>query len=189
MAGSGPAGPFVALTLGRRGVRVLVLDKGEDVDDSPRAMAFQLCAVAEMMKIGIYDDVKAACIPDAIISWWRARTDGFDHKYLATISTRDSVKSGGDTRDVLSGINIGQDVLTRILLKHLARHSNAEVQWKHAVVDLTEIDGQVRVTYEIDSPTGGTPQQQSITTDWLFGADGDKSMVRKRLPVDFEGFT
>lgn len=109
MAGSGPAGLFVALSLARKGIRVLVLDKGEDVDESPRAMAFQPCAVAEMMEIGIYGYVQAACIPDATISLWTARTDESEHKYQATISTRDSVKSDYDEKDVLPGINIGQD--------------------------------------------------------------------------------
>lgn len=186
VAGAGPAGLLAALTLARRGISVLVLERGEEVDDSPRAMAFQPCAVAEMIEIGIFDDVKAACIPDATISWWRARTDDSPHRHLATISTTDNVKNGSDKP--LSGINIGQDVLSRILLKHLGQYSNAKVLWKHAVVGLEDLGGSVTVKYQLNGQ-GTDGSQHSILAEWLIGADGARSAVRKSLGVEFEGFT
>lgn len=185
--GAGPVGLLVALTLAKRGIRVSVLEKGIDVDDSPRAMAFQPCAVAEMMELGIFDDVQAACIPDATISWWRARTDDCDHRHLATISTSDNVDRGTEKK-ALSGINIGQDVLSRILLKHLTNYPNAKVFWKHAVVDLVERDERVQVNYQ--SGTSKEPvSQYALVADWVIGADGARSAVRKSLGVGFEGFT
>ncbi|KEF59441.1 uncharacterized protein A1O9_04285 [Exophiala aquamarina CBS 119918] len=186
VAGAGPVGLLAALTLARRAISVLVLEKGEDVDDSPRAMAFQPCAVAEMIELGIYDDVKVACIPDATISWWRARTEDSHHRHLATISTSDNVKNGAEKP--LSGLNIGQDVLSRILLKHLTQYSNAKVLWKHAVVGLEDMGGHVKVRYQLDSQ-GTDALQQSILAKWLIGADGARSAVRKSLAVGFEGFT
>jgi 2-polyprenyl-6-methoxyphenol hydroxylase-like FAD-dependent oxidoreductase len=185
VAGAGPVGLLVALTLARRGIRVHVLDKGDDVDDSPRAMAFQPCAVAEMIELGIFDNVKSACIPDATISWWRAKTEEAIHRHLATISTYDNVKNGAET--ALSGLNIGQDVLSRILLKHLNQCAGAKVFWKHAVVDVVELDEHVQVKYEANS--GEEAQQHSLLTQWLIGADGARSAVRKSLGVRFEGFT
>jgi len=186
VAGAGPAGLIAALTLAKRGINVVVLDKGVDVDDSPRAMAFQPCAVAEMIEVGIMDDVKAACIPDATISWWRARTDESPHKHLATISTTDNLENG--TEKPLSGINIGQDILSRILLKHLNKLPNAKVLWKHAVTGLEDLGGSVKVNYEVTGD-GAEASQHSIVADWLIGADGARSAVRKSLGVGFEGFT
>ena len=186
VAGAGPVGLFVALTLARKGIEVLVLDKGPDVDDSPRAMAFQPCAVAEMMELGIFDDVQAECIPDATISWWRARTDESEHQHLATISTRDGLT--GRSGDALSGLNIGQDRLSWILLKHLGTLSNAQVRWSHGVVDMQQLDEHVKVTYEVDL-SDGRAAEESVLADWLIGADGARSTVRRRLGVGFEGFT
>lgn len=187
VVGAGPVGLLVALTLARRSIKVTILEKCADVDDSPRAMAFQPCAVAEMMELGIFDDVQAACIPDATISWWRARTDETDHKHLATISTSDNVKSDTEKK-ALSGLNIGQDVLSRILLQHLSRLTNVEVLWNHTVVDLVQMDELVQVNYQL-MISDKVASEHSLIADWVIGADGARSAVRKSIGVGFEGFT
>ncbi|KAL6252574.1 hypothetical protein RBB50_000293 [Rhinocladiella similis] len=187
VAGGGPVGLFAALTLARKGVSVVVLDKADGVDTSPRAMAFQPCAIAEMVELGIYDDVKKECISDAVISWWRARTDesGDDNpKHLATISTRDILEHNPE--GALAGLNIGQDALSHILLKHLAGYPHAAVHWGHEVVGITDNSGGlVDVTYKkVNNGSAST-----MSSDWVIAADGGRSTVRKLLNVPFEGFS
>lgn len=197
VAGGGPVGLFAALTLARKGVSVVVLDKADGVDTSPRGMAFQPCAIAEMIESGIYeDDVKKQCISDAVISWWRARTDesigtDADPKHLATISTRDILEKNPE--NALAGLNIGQDVLSHILLKHLATYPHAAVHWGHEVVGIKQQNtdnGGVEVTYKVvDGSSSSSSTTQTISTQWVIAADGGRSTVRKLLDVPFEGFS
>ncbi|KAJ9604226.1 hypothetical protein H2200_011060 [Cladophialophora chaetospira] len=186
VAGAGPVGLFAALTLARKGVSVLVFDKADGVDTSPRAMAFQPCAISEMIELGVFDDVQAQCIPDATISWWRARTDDSEHQHLATISTRDSLE--GDFQQALSGLNTGQDLLSYILLKHLHLLPNATVLWRREVVDILQRDGDIQVTCKVKGPEHSSATETTLA-DWFIAADGGKSTVRKLLNIPFEGFT
>ena len=186
VVGAGPVGLFTALALAQQGVEVVVVDREQDVDDTPRAMAFQPCALGEMIEIGIFDEVYAASVKDATISWWKARTDDADHQHLVTIATKDGLVSA--TAVALAGLNLPQSDLCRIILKHLERYANVNVLWAHSVIDLEQTTESANLTVHHETEAG-TAEEKTFTANWVIGADGGSSAIRKLAQVGFEGFT
>ncbi len=62
IVGPGPVGLFAALGLARRGLEVVVLDRGDGPVDAPRAAAYHFPVVEVMAELGILDDALAADI-------------------------------------------------------------------------------------------------------------------------------
>ncbi|EXJ80943.1 hypothetical protein A1O3_07231 [Capronia epimyces CBS 606.96] len=209
VVGAGPVGAFTALLLAHSGIQVTLVEANSDVDSSPRAMAFQPCALAELVEAGIYDEVLEHSVRDAVISWWRAGL-GAEKKHVATIATKEG------REPFLTGLNCAQSVVTKILLSHLAKEPSASIHFGHRVVGVVEKEGeedgdgdtnrQVVVTLEHTLPQPKTNHldeveveaqaaeknqtlQTQIRASWLVGADGGRSTVRTAAGIAFEGFT
>lgn len=58
IVGAGPVGLTTATNIAKQGIKVLVLERWDKVDQSPRAASYQPCAQAELMETGTYDDVR-----------------------------------------------------------------------------------------------------------------------------------
>jgi 2-polyprenyl-6-methoxyphenol hydroxylase-like FAD-dependent oxidoreductase len=72
------------------------------------------------------------------------------------------------------------------LVRHLAERAHrlgAEIRWSHEVTDLKQDDGGVAV--EVSGPAGTC----RLDARFLVGADGGKSLVRKKAGIDFVGST
>ena len=80
-------------------------------------------------------------------------------------------------------LHLEQHRLTPIQLDILRRGGGDDIRFGHQVTDFTQRDDGVSVTVEADGA------EQIIDASWLIGADGGRSVVRKVLDVEFEGFT
>ncbi len=68
IVGGGPVGVFTALILARNGIKIMLMEERNEVDTAPRAMAFQPCALAEIVEAGVYEDVYQNSVKEAVIS-------------------------------------------------------------------------------------------------------------------------
>lgn len=85
------------------------------------------------------------------------------------------------------GVQLEQCEVCEIILKHLAKYSNVQVVFGIALVTVEQDSGGVVSTYEREGKTdSGVLQHKS---NFLIGADGGKSTVRKQLQIPLEGFT
>jgi 3-(3-hydroxy-phenyl)propionate hydroxylase len=174
VAGAGPVGVLNALGLARAGVEVTVLERGEAVAQSPRAMVYHWSVLDGLERLGVYDDAVGA---------------GFlkqDYAYRLH-RTGDEVRYGLQSLEGLvrhpHNLHLGQNVLVEVALRHLAAYPHARVLWGHEVTGVTQDDDGVRVT----AATGAG--DVVLRADWLVAADGARSAVRDSLGIAFEGMT
>jgi 2-polyprenyl-6-methoxyphenol hydroxylase-like FAD-dependent oxidoreductase len=173
VVGAGPVGLTTATNLAKLGVPVLVLERHHKVDQSPRAASYQPCAQAELLEAGTLEDVKRESIINDILSFW------VKGERVAYVEKRE----GGQIFP--AGINCPQPMLAQILLEHLTTRYTSRVRFNQKVIQISQDDEKVTVvTVEAE-----TSRQTKYTCDWLVGADGAGSSVRKLLDIPFDGFS
>lgn len=174
IAGAGPVGALNALGLAKAGIPVVLMERGECVAESPRAMVYHWSVLDGLERLGVLEDAVAK---------------GFvkqDYTYKV-FKTGEEIKFGlqalaGKVRHP-HNLHLGQNELVKIALQHLEQYPHATVLWGTKVLDVEQDQDQVRVRVD----RGGT--QETITGDWLIGADGAGSAVRHALGIEFDGIT
>ena len=177
--GSGPVGLFTAINLAQLGAKTLVLERGDGIDQTPRATSYQPCVMAEMVECGILEDVKKKSMVNNIISFWVGR--GPEKERVSYVEKLEGGKL------FPAGLNCGQPILTQTILDHvLAHHSqHTSVRFSQRLEALSQTDSTVKVVCRDPK----TAQTTTYTCDWLIGADGAGSTVRKLLDIPFDGFS
>lgn len=174
IVGAGPSGLILALQLARAGVQCTLLDSGDAVDERPRAAHYMPCAVAEMRKAGVLDDVRAQGIIPGNICWRK-----LDHSILAEM--RDS--SQRSSPDALTVLPLGD--LGKLLVEHAGRYPDLAIHWGHKAESFEETAQFVAVR-----GTKSNGETFEYSGDYLCGTDGGNSTIRKLLfGSKFEGKT
>ena len=176
VVGAGPVGLTVTLFLARAGVSVILVEALTDIDDSPRAMAYGAPAVLELERLGVADDARAIGMEPSDYDF-RIRWITLDNRPIASFSNTDDPNSP-------KPVICGQFQLARIVQRHIAPYPNVKILFSHKVVEINETGECATVTCETD-----TVNKVSLTADYVVGADGARSTVRKLMDVEFEGFT
>ncbi|GAB04541.1 FAD-dependent oxidoreductase [Gordonia amarae] len=174
VAGAGPTGLLNALGLARQGVRVTVVERFPEIPSAPRAPLYHWSVLEGLERLGVLEDALAA---------------GFtkqDYEYRVR-ETGEIVAYGlqcleGHVKYPFN-LHLGQHRLAEIALQHLERYDNARVLFGHKVTGVSQDDGGVDVTVWSDAG------EHTLHAQWLIGADGAQSAVRKALPVEFDGMT
>lgn len=175
VAGAGPVGLVTALKIARAGIPVLVLDSEPDIIRWPRAVVYHAPTVEMLDKLGLLDELKIAGI---LKQDYQFRT--VDGKVLAAPSM--SVLTPQDTAYPYN-LHMPQHELARVILKNLLAIPGAEVRWNTRVTGLTQDANGVTLTIEADGAS------DELRCDWLVGADGGSSTVRRALGLSFDGYT
>ncbi|EXJ66704.1 uncharacterized protein A1O5_10375 [Cladophialophora psammophila CBS 110553] len=149
------------------------------VDQPPRATSYQPCVLAEMQETGVLEDVKEKSTINNVLSYWIGK--GPEKKRVAYVEKRE----GGEMFP--SGINCGQPILAATILEHLlTRYPDyTQVRFNQNVETISQSASTLTVTCR-------NPQTEEVTTytsEWLVGAEGASSTVRKLLGIEFEGFS
>jgi 3-(3-hydroxy-phenyl)propionate hydroxylase len=175
IAGGGPVGLFCALILGKRGIDVRLFDINNELQLDPRAATTHPATLEVLAKEDLVEEMKAVGLVAPIFQFWD-RVKGelvaeFDHSVLAS-----------DT-DFPYVVQCEQFKTTAILLARLKQLPNVEVNFSHEVVGLEQAPTSVTITVRADG------KDKKISGDYLIGADGARSVVRKASEIEFVGFT
>ncbi len=176
IAGAGPVGLVLALSLAGRGHRVLVVEKLVDLLDQVRRAGTIHAATLEMLDdIGLYEHLERRGLVAPLVHYWD-RGDPepiavFDHAVLA-----------GDTR-FPHALQCDRLKLIEEALKMASDTDLIEVRVGTELVGF-EHDGD-SVTAVTETADG---ERQALRGTHLVGCEGAHSVVRKQLGIDFEGF-
>lgn len=174
IAGAGPVGTVMATLLARAGIDVIVLEAGEDCAQDMRASTFHPPTLEMLDEIGITPMLLERGLK-APVYHWRDRRSG-------EVIEFDLTEIGDRTRYPFR-IQCEQYHLSRALASGLEQYPNASVRFGHRLLSFEQDEQGVAIAAE-------TPYSVAhFRADWLIGADGANSLVRKWLGTEFDGFT
>ncbi len=167
-------GLVAALALAEKGVPVVLLECATEIPHDLRAGTFHPPTVEMLDRLSIGSELLAQGIK--VPEWQiRDRRTGVVAQFdLGMIA---------DQTPYPFRLHCEQHKLSEIAFRALSRYSNARVLFGHRCTGFTQdADG---VTVKVASDGG----DMEIRGSYLIGADGARSIVRKTLDVEFEGFT
>ncbi len=174
VAGAGPVGTVMATLLARAGFDTILIEAGDDCAQDLRASTFHPPTLEMLDAIDITPTLLSRGLK-APIYHWRDRQSGeaiaFDLTELSDV-TRYPFR-----------IQCEQYHLSRALAAGLEEQPHAEVRFGRKLLSFDDDGAGVSVFVE------GPTEVEEIRADWLIGADGANSLVRKWLGIEFDGFT
>ena len=173
IVGAGPVGLMIANTLGLYGVRVLLIEKLEQIIDYPRAIGLDDESLRVFQAVGLADEVVPHTTPH---HWMRFVTAG--GRCFASIEPRTD-EFGWSRRNAFH-----QPLADQTLYQGLKRFPQISVLFGHGVTSFSQDEKGVALTIE-----NGQGVQREVRAAYLVGSDGGNSFIRRTLNVAFEGRT
>jgi len=173
IVGAGPVGLTLANLLGLHGVAAVVIERNAALSDVPKALMIDDEYFRLLDTLGLADDFKPHCAFPVGVKYYSMF--GFPIAHVGGHFTANRFAA----RSV-----IWQPALEEVLLRNLERFPGTVVRFRHVLEDVVErADG---IGARIRDPDG---ESYDLVADFLIGADGARSTVRKLLDIAFEGTT
>src|SRR5699024_4157484 len=174
IAGAGPIGMTLAMGLAVDGHNVTVYEKGEQLAEESRASTFHPSILDQLDTYGVVDDMlrEGLKVPDF---QYRERHGGIIAKF--------NFEAISDVTKFPYRVQLEQSRLTRIVLNNIENYPNANVEFNTLVEGISM--GDDSVTAQLNA--NGSPREEMF--DFVVGADGASSAVRKSLGIEFYGKT
>lgn len=174
IAGAGPVGLVSALVLGRAGIRVTVLESAAALNADLRASTFHPPTLDMLARYGLTDSLIAQGLV-ARYTQQRDRVEGL-------IAEFDMQLLQGDT-DFPFRLQCEQWKLTQLIKTQLDQLPDVSLRFSTRLTAVSQTADGVQVSLDTEGQT------DQLDGDYLIGADGAWSAVRRSLGIEFEGFT
>jgi 2-polyprenyl-6-methoxyphenol hydroxylase-like FAD-dependent oxidoreductase len=175
VAGAGPVGLLVALSLARENIPVTILEALPAIEASPRAMVYQPVAVRELERAGVLDELRKISTQGRKICWRKTRTGEVIAELERTVTPDYPYEN----------LVVGQHDLARVILEHLRTFECAKILYGQRVLAVDQSDKEC-IVVTTEGPGG---KKETFKASYLVGADGGRSSVRRLCDIAFEGFT
>lgn len=173
IVGAGPSGLMMAAQLLRYGIQPVIIDSKDGPTTHTKAVAVQARSLEIYRQLGLIDQV----LRDGQIA--AGVTFNEDGKQKASLSFHNI----GEDDTLYPYVFIyPQSKNERVLLDYLTQHA-CPVYWNTSLVSLDQQAGYVTAKLKDDN------KEYTLTCDWVIGADGAHSQVRKEMQVAFKGET
>src|SRR2546421_1078322 len=172
VAGAGPVGSVAALACARFGHRVTLLEAQERIDDAPRASTTQPPTLEILAQLGLIDEYIAQGLVSRTFQFWdrptRRLVAEFDFERLKDETAFPFV------------VQTEQHKLANMGIERLRAMANAQVHRATKVAEVSQSN---------DAAVVRTESGEEFAADYVIACDGGSSIVRKRLGIEFEGYT
>ena len=175
VVGAGPVGMVTALALHRHDVKVTVLESENGPVTDQRAASLHPPTLTMLDALGVTRSI----VPRGLIS----PIYKFHDRVTGDVVAEFDLSSLADELPFPFVLQYEQYKLTRDISERYRSISDFDVRFTHTVVDVRQDADHVDVTVE------GCDGRQAIQCDYLVGADGGRSTVRRSQGIAFEGFT
>ena len=174
IVGAGPCGTTIANLLGVYGVRTIIIDRAPAVIDYPRGVGVDDESLRVFQACGLGRQVHADMIQNQALIWF----DSHQTK-LAEIAPSGQPFGWPRRNSFL------QPMLEAKLREGLTRFDHVQLLVERELVGLRETESGVEA--HIVSAADGS--EETITAQYVIGADGGRSTVRKLIGAVLEGST
>ncbi|HEX2544136.1 MAG TPA: FAD-dependent monooxygenase [Ramlibacter sp.] len=183
IVGAGPVGLALAIELGHRGVRCLVVERNDRVGYAPRAKTTNVRTREHLRRWGIADQLRAASplgvyYPSNVL--FVTRMAGRE------ITRFDNALYCGPGRSPLYAEHaqwIPQYTVEEVLRAHAQSLPGVEIRFNCELRGFEQDGDGVRV--QLHDKAGNA--ESTVATDFLVGADGARSTVRERIGARMQG--
>ena len=189
IAGGGPCGLMLAIELGRRGIRCLLVDAKPGTVFNPQANATQARTMEHFRRLGFADEIRAQGLPPDHPTDIAYFTRYAQHE-LARLSLPTAAQAVHNIRNMSGSWSaaelphrVSQKFVEATLRKHADACASNDIRYGWRLKDFEDEGEAVRATI---APTDGGPAVQ-VRARYLFGADGARSLVRNRLGIEWGG--
>ena len=172
VVGAGPVGLAMALDLGRRGHRVVVLSLLDFVASGSKAICFAKRSLDVFDRLGVGDAIvdKGVVWNVGKVFWGRREDPIYQFDMLAV---KDQKRPGF--------VNIQQYHVEDRLIAAVDRLPNVEVRWGHRLVGVDARADGARLRIEVAG------DGYALDAEWVVACDGSRSPTRAMLGLDFDG--
>lgn len=172
--GAGPVGTFAAYCLAEYGIETLVLESESTCETDMRASTFHPSTLKYLDNLNLADELIEKGLKAPIFQYRIRSTDEVLEFNLQELD---------DVLDFPFRLQCEQYKFARMLAGKLDHHRHSSVLFNRKLINFSEVNN--KVTLDVDHH--GTSEQYQC--DYLIGADGANSIVRRNLGIEFSGFT
>ena len=172
IVGAGPVGLALALDLGGRGRRVIVLSALDFITRGSKAICFSKRSLEIFDRLGV-----GARIRDKGVRWEKGKV--FWKDLPEPIYEFDLLPVKAQKNPAF--VNIQQYYVEEYLIDEIDRHPSVEIRWGHRATGVRQEDDAAILA--ISTADG----DYEIEADYVAACDGVRSTIRKAMGLDFEG--
>ncbi|HEX3973452.1 MAG TPA: FAD-dependent monooxygenase [Stellaceae bacterium] len=185
--GGGPVGLTLAIDLGKRGIRVMLVEQKDAPAFLPKMERCNARTMEIYRRLGIVDRIRAAGlgpdIPmDVFIALSMTEPPLVAHHYPSVNEARAEIKAINDGTQALEPYQLISQYTMEPLLKQVAEETpNVAVRFGHELVAFKQDAQGVTATLRSKGKT------ETVRADYLAGCDGGASTVRRQLGIKLKG--
>jgi 2-polyprenyl-6-methoxyphenol hydroxylase-like FAD-dependent oxidoreductase len=191
VAGGGPCGLMLAIELGRRGIRCLLVDAKPGTAFNPQANATQARTMEHFRRLGFAHEVRALGLPPDHVTDIAYFTRYAGHELArirlptaAEAVSRIKVMSGAWSAAELPH-RVSQKFVEQVLRRHAQACPTSDVRYGWTLERFSDDGAAVHAAVR---PTQGGAARP-VKAKYLVGADGARSFVRRELGIAWGGVT